>query len=174
MRPLWAGIAFFPSMLVNFLGALAAPRIAQRFGQGTVLSGAPLLSIIGMAWLGLLSTDTPFVTGVAVPMLLVGAGIGSALASLTISGITGVAPEDAGSASGLVGVAHQLGGALGLPVMVVVYACATAPAAATSLAEAVHRIAAALGAGAVLLSMALLTVLVCITRRRPMVEPVPS
>ena len=35
MRPLWAGIAFFPSMLVNFLGALVAPRLAQHCIRST-------------------------------------------------------------------------------------------------------------------------------------------
>ena len=38
--------------------------------------------------------------------------------------IAGVAAQDAGAASGLVNVTHQLGGSLGLGVLVVVFAAA--------------------------------------------------
>lgn len=124
MRPLWAGVAFFPSMLVNFFGALAAPRLAKRFGNNAVLAGALATSLVGMVWLGQIDAITPFLTGVAPPMVLVGAGMGASLALLTIAGVAGVAGKDAGSASGLVGVAHQLGGAFGLALLVVVFASA--------------------------------------------------
>src|SRR5262249_7951221 len=54
----------------------------------------------------------------ALPMVLIGAGQGGSLGPLTASGIAGVAPEDAGVASGRVNVAHQLGGSLELFVTV--------------------------------------------------------
>lgn len=165
MRPLWAGIAFFPSMLVNFLGALAAPRVAQRFGQGSVAAGSMALAIAGMAVLGQVGLDTPFWLGVQLPMLLVGAGMGAALASLTIAGVAGVAREDAGSASGLVGVAHQLGGAIGLAVLVVVFASASTPTGSAAAAELAHRVGSALTAGAVMLAIALVLVTALLIRK---------
>ena len=58
-------------------------------------------------------------------MILIGIGQGGVLAPLTASGVAGVAREDTGAASGLVNVAHQLGGSLGLGVLVVVFAAAT-------------------------------------------------
>ena len=42
-------------------------------------------------------------------MVLLGTGIGIAFIPLTTVSIAGVAPEDAGAASGLVNVAQQLG-----------------------------------------------------------------
>jgi EmrB/QacA subfamily drug resistance transporter len=165
MRPLWAGIAFFPSMLVNFLGALVAPRLSRRFGHGMVATGALAVSMVGLAWLGRLDEQTLFWTGIQLPMLLMGAGMGSSLASLTISGVAQVAKEDAGSASGLVGVAHQLGGAFGLAILVVVFASATATGA-TDVAVLTHRIASALTAGAVMLLLAVITVLLFVPRRQ--------
>ncbi|SDZ70775.1 MFS transporter, DHA2 family, multidrug resistance protein [Variovorax sp. YR266] len=170
MRAIWAGIAFFPSMLVNFLGALAAPRLARRFGNNAVLAVVMTISLTGMVWLGQIHAGSPFLLGVALPMMLVGAGMGASMALLTISGVTGVAPEDAGSASGLVGVAHQLGGALGLAVLVVVFATVSVPPDAATNVELAHRIGMAISAGAVLLAIALLLVLVFVVRRSALVE----
>ncbi|CAJ0715131.1 putative MFS-type transporter EfpA [Ralstonia edaphis] len=169
MRPMWAGIAFFPSMLVNFLGAMVAPRLVKRFGHNAVLMGVLTTSLVGMAWLGQVHAGTPFLRGVALPMLLIGAGMGATLALLTISAVAGVAPKDAGSASGVVGVAHQLGGALGLAILVVVFATpALAPGTAAHV-ELAHRIGVALSGAAVLLALALLVVLAFVVRR-----PIPA
>ena len=170
MRPLWAGVAFFPSMLVNFFGALAAPRLARHFGNNAVLAGALATSLAGMAWLGRIDADTPFVAGVALPMLLVGAGMGASLALLTIAGVAGVPREDAGSASGLVGVAHQLGGAFGLAVLVVVFAAATLPPNATAKAELAHRVGMALSGGAVMMALAWALVVAFVMRRLEVVR----
>lgn len=167
LRPLWAGIAFFPSMLVNFLGALAAPRLVRRWGAPVVLPAAMFISLVGMTWLGQVRADASFVLDVAVPMVLVGAGMGASLALLTISGVAGVAPADAGSASGLVGVAHQMGGALGLAILVVAYASSTVPAGTQPAIELAHRISMALSAGAGLLALALFCVLTFVVRRSP-------
>lgn len=165
MRAIWAGIAFFPSMLANFLGALAAPRLARRFGNGAVLAGTITTSLIGMVWLGQVNAGSPFWLAVALPMVLVGAGMGASLALLTISGVAGVATSDAGSASGLVGMAHQLGGALGLAILVVVFATPDAAPGTSANSELAHRIGAALSGGAVLLAIALLLVLGYVVRR---------
>ena len=50
-----------------------------------------------------------------------GVGMGAAFTPLTTAAIAGVAPADAGAASGLVNVAHQLGGAIGVAVLVTVF-----------------------------------------------------
>lgn len=71
--------------------------------------------------------------------------------------------EDARAASGLVNVAHQLGGSLGLGVLVVVFASAN-NAAVDATAVLAHRIATAFGAIALMLGLALLVVLALIVR----------
>jgi EmrB/QacA subfamily drug resistance transporter len=164
MRPLWAGIAFLPAMLVNFAAAMAAPRLARRFGNARVLAGGLVASMLGMGWLGQLGADTPFMLGVLLPMMLVGAGMGASLSPLTIIGVAGVQAEDAGSASGLVGVAHQLGGSLGLALLVVVFALAGHPGG-DAHAELAHRVGVTMSAGALMQALALIVVLVCIVRR---------
>ena len=51
-------------------------------------------------------------------MVLIGLGQGLAMSPLTNQGIEGVARKDTGAASGLVNVAHQISGAIGLSLMV--------------------------------------------------------
>ena len=164
MRPLQAGMAFLPATLVNFAVALAVPRLTRRFGNAQLLAGGLAVSVLGMAWLGQVGADTPYLMGVALPMVLIGAGQGASLSPLTVAGVTGVAAEDAGAASGLVNVAHQLGGSLGLGLLVVVAAAASGHAAEPH-AELAHQVAASLTASAVLLAAALAVVLGLIVRQ---------
>lgn len=154
-RPLLAGLAFLPVTLPNFAAAIAVPRLARRYGNGKLLLAGLMLGVLGLLWLGLAGADAGYWADVAPPMLLIGLGQGLLLAPLTAAGVAGVGREDAGAASGLVNVAHQLGGALGLGVLVLVFAGA-APAAARDSAALAHRISAVMDAGALLLGLALL------------------
>jgi EmrB/QacA subfamily drug resistance transporter len=164
MRPLQAGMAFLPCTLVNFAVALAVPRLTRRFGNAALLAGGLSVSVLGMAWLGQVGAHTPYLLGVALPMMLIGAGQGGTLSPLTVAAVAGVAAEDAGAASGLVNVAHQLGGSLGLGLLVVVFAAAGGHAADPH-AELAHQVATSLTASAVLLAAALATVLALIDRQ---------
>jgi len=116
--PVEAGVAFLPVTLVNFAAAMAVPRLTRRYGNPTVLVGGLGISVVGMLWLSRLGAGTPYLTGVALPMILIGAGQGGALGPLTAGGIAGVATEDAGAAGGVTQVAHQIGGSLGLEIAV--------------------------------------------------------
>ena len=164
MRPLQAGLAFLPCTLVNFAVALAVPRLTRRFGNDALLAGGLAISALGMAWLGQVGPATPYLLGVALPMVLIGAGQGGTLSPLTVAAVAGVANEDAGAASGLVNVAHQLGGSLGLGLLVVVFAAAGGQTT-DSHVELAQRVAASLTASAILLTAALATVLALIVRQ---------
>ncbi len=154
-----AGLAFLPVTLPNFAAAIAIPRLTRRHGNPTVLVAGLLISVAGMAWLSRLGPDTAYLTGIALPMVLIGIGQGGALGPLTAGGLTGVAPEDAGAAGGVTNVAHQIGGSLGLAVLVTVFAAADGGGTLDGGALLAHRISAALTAGAFLLALALLVAL---------------
>jgi hypothetical protein len=162
--PVQAGLAFLPVTLPNFAAAMAIPRLTRRYGNPTVLVGGLLVSVIGMAWLSRLDADTPFLTGIALPMILIGAGQGGALGPLTAGGLVGVSAEDAGAAGGVTNVAHQIGGSLGLAVLVAVFAAADSSTLDGSALLA-HRIGAALAVGAGVLAAALLIALAVRPRR---------
>lgn len=155
LRPLQAGLAFLPVTLPNFASAMAVPRLARRFGNERLLLAGLLLGVAGLLWLGQADAQASYWADVAPPMLLIGLGQGLLLAPLTAAGVVGVAREDAGAASGLVNVAHQLGGALGLGLLVLVFASA-APAGAQGSAALAHRIAAVMDTAALLLGLAAL------------------
>ena len=125
-----------------------------------------------MAWLSRVSADSAYLTAVALPMLLIGAGQGGALAPLTSAGVSGVAAEDAGAAGGVVNVAHQLGGSLGLGLLVTVFAAAGSEALSGRDLLA-HQVGAALTVGAFLLALAFAVVAGLIVRR-PSVDDEPA
>lgn len=155
LRPIQAGLAFLPVTLPNFASAMAVPKLGRRFGNETLLIVGLVLGVIGLAWLGQADADSSYWTGVALPMVLIGLGQGLLLAPLTAAGVSGVGQKDAGAASGLVNVAHQLGGALGLALLVLVFASA-APADAQDVASLAHRISVVMDVAALLLALALL------------------
>ena len=168
-----AGFAFLPVTLPNFAAAMAIPRLTKRHGNPTVLVGGLLISVIGMAWLSRLGPHTTYLTGIALPMVLIGIGQGGALGPLTAGGLAGVAPEDAGAAGGVTNVAHQIGGSLGLAVLIAVFAAADAGGALHGPALLAHRISASLTAGAFLLALALL-IAIAVRPRHAAAERVPD
>lgn len=155
LRPLQAGLAFLPVTLPNFAAAMLVPRLVRRFGNGALILAGLCLGVAGLAWLGQADAGANYWTTIVPPMLLIGLGQGLLLGPLTAAGMAGVARDDAGAASGLVNVAHQLGGALGLGLLVVVFASA-APVGASGSQALAHRIAAVMDAGALLLAVAMI------------------
>ena len=155
--PSLTGLAFLPMTLVNFAVALCVPRLTRRFGNARLLAVGLATTLLGMAWLSRVGADTAYWLGVALPMVLIGAGQGMALSPLTAAGVAGVPARDAGAASGIVNVAHQLGSSLGLATLVAISAVGAGRLAGVPLLA--HRVNVALGSAAVMLALALLLVL---------------
>jgi len=166
---LQAGLGFLPMSLVNFAVAIAIPRLSTRIPNAVLMAVGTAITLIGMVWLSRIGVGDAYLTSVALPMLLVGAGQGLAFAPLTTAGIAGVVPGDAGAASGLVNTAHQLGMAVGLAVLVAVSAN-TGTGLGSPAAVTAHVSAALLGSTC-LLAVALLVVLVVILPTRPSRRP---
>lgn len=162
--PLQAGLGFLPMSVVNFAVAMAIPRLGARIPNAVLLAGGTALTLVGMAWLSRAGVADPYLTSVALPMVLVGAGQGLAFAPLTNAGIAGVPPADAGAASGLVNTAHQLGMALGLGILVAV--SARAGTGLEGPAAVAEQVSAALTGSGVMLALALVVVLVLIVPTR--------
>lgn len=148
-----AGLGFLPMTAVNFAVATMLPKVARRFGDAVPLVAGVALTLVGMGWLASVDAHSSYLAGVALPMVLIGAGQGLAFAPLTTFGIAGVRGEDAGAASGLVNTAHQLGMALGLAALV---------AAAANAAPMVAQVSLALTWGTGFLALCLVVVLAVI------------
>jgi EmrB/QacA subfamily drug resistance transporter len=174
--PLKAGAAFVPMTGALFATSRLAPRLATRFGPKPLMIVGLLPVVAGMAWLGQLSTGTSYFPGVLIPMLLLGTGMGVAFVPLTMASLAGVPPRESGAAASMVNVMQQVGGALGLAILVTIYGTASRAAArhpilgASVAAQAehvkVHGMAAAFTAAAIFDAVALIVITVLVRLRQ--------
>jgi hypothetical protein len=81
---------------------------------------------LGMLWLSRLAVDDGYVMGVLGPMLLLGVGAGVWFTALNVVIMGSVPAEDAGAAGGAMQTVQQLGGTLGLAIVVTVAASGSA------------------------------------------------
>jgi EmrB/QacA subfamily drug resistance transporter len=160
MSPLLAGVAFLPMTLVMFSMVHLVPGMSARWGDTRLLLAGVSVGLVGMTWLSRLDETTAYFPGVALPLVLLGSGMGAALAPLTAAGIAGVSDADAGAASGVVNTAQQVGASLGPSILVTL-------SAGQDVAGAVSS---ALTGAAVLLALALVVAAVVI--RRPQTAPI--
>ena len=175
--PLRAGLAFIPMTAALFATSRLAPRLVARFGPRPLMLAGLVPVVAGMAWLGQLTTGTSYFPGLLVPMLLLGLGMGVAFVPLTMASLAGVPPQESGAAASMVNVMQQVGGALGLAILVTVYGTASRAAAAhpllraTAAAQAhyvrVHGMAASFTTAAVFDAVAFLVVWAAIRIRQP-------
>lgn len=137
---LQAGLGFLPMTLVQFAAAMTIPRVILLIGAVPMLMGSLILISAGLFWLADAGVDAS-IWQLALPMVLIGIGNGGAMAPMTASGVRGVEPRDHGAASGLVNVAHQLGGSIGLSAMVVVFSASADPRLSGAVAMS-HQVSA--------------------------------
>jgi EmrB/QacA subfamily drug resistance transporter len=136
---LTTGIAFLPMTVLLFAVSRLMPRLIPRIGGYWLMIIGMIPVVVGMFWLSRVSTQTGYWSGIFGPMVLLGAGMGAAFVPLTTASLAGVKPKDSGAASSLVNVIQQLGGSVGLAVLVAVYGTALRsahPAAGLSAAAA--------------------------------------
>ena len=134
--PLQTGLAFLPFSAALFaMSQLSARRLIERFGAKPLMVVGISISTLAMLMMTQLSASSTYLV-VLVPVLLFGTGNGLAFVPLTSASLAGVRREDAGAASGLVNVMQQMGGALGLAVLVSVFGSAGRVVAGQSAAAA--------------------------------------
>jgi EmrB/QacA subfamily drug resistance transporter len=124
------GFAFLPLTAIVFAASqLSARVLIDRVGAHRLMIIGITFSTLGMLWLTQLSETSSYFDLVG-PLLIFGLGNGLAFVPLTTASLDGVEPADAGAASGLVNVMQQVGGSLGLAVLVTVFGTASKNAVA--------------------------------------------
>ena len=116
--PFEAGAALLPMtalILVLMVGATA--RVIGRFGLKAPLVAGLALLAVGIGLFGLVSSEGSFVPDVLWASLVAAAGMSLAYVPALNAGLSAVAPEQSGLASGLLGTSYQVGSALGLAVI---------------------------------------------------------
>lgn len=116
--PLQAGIGFLPLTIVNFIAAMYLPNVTEKLGNTKVLFLGQFILIVGMIISALMNPENGYWIAIGLPMILVGLGQGWILSPLTNAGIYEVDNTIAGAASDMTNTMHQLGGPVGLSLII--------------------------------------------------------
>jgi len=133
--PLRAGFAFLPITAAIIVTSQFAARSLPRLGPKRLMVSGAALAVVGLAWQTQVSAGSGYVDGILGPMLLFGLGMGLLFVPLTIVAVSGVAPHESGAASSLLNVMQQVGGSLGLSILVTVFGTASRNEAANQVAR---------------------------------------
>lgn len=155
--PLRTGLAFLPLTGAIFILSRIMPRVLTRTGPRPLLVSGLVLITIGLAWLSQTSVSEGYVGGIFGPLMLFGLGAGTCFLPLSATILTGVARDDSGSASGMLQAMQQIGGSVGLAVLVSV--------------AAGHGQGSALAVAASFTAVALVLAVVATTRRTRVLVP---
>lgn len=116
--PIQTGLSFFPMTFSLFAAALLVPYFAEKIGDKIVLWIGIFCLLLGFLWALIVTEQSAYFNTIMPLLILMGFGQGFCMSPLTNLGIYNIKAEHAGSASGLVNVAHQVGGSIGLAIMV--------------------------------------------------------
>ncbi len=118
-----AGLTTIPWSLASAVASAMSARVAPRLGKWTIAIGSALLVIGIVGVMITLQIAGTSVTGWdLIPSFLIsGLGLGTVIAPLLNIILAGVPGRDAGSASGVLTTFQQLGGAIGVAVVGVVF-----------------------------------------------------
>jgi EmrB/QacA subfamily drug resistance transporter len=121
------GLAFLPvTVIMGTFSARYSERLITRFGARQVCLPGLVLLAAGLALFALAPADASYWTQLLPVMVLLGTGAGLCFPAMMGLAMSGVAPHEAGLASGLVNTTGQVGGALGLAVLATLSSTRTA------------------------------------------------
>lgn len=116
--PVQSGVAFLPMVATLMIGATSATAILlPKFGAKPLVSLGMLAAGAGLFWLSAIDTTSTYASGVLFPLMIMGAGIGLAMAPAMSVATFGVDTHDAGVASAAVNTAQQVGGSIGTALL---------------------------------------------------------
>src|SRR5581483_12027008 len=118
LSPLHAGLTFLPMALTIMLIARRAGYLVSRFGVRAVLGSGLTMMTAGMLLFTKIAASGSSVVYVMIPGILTAAGIGMSIVPSTIAATQGAKPGQTGLASGLVNTSRQVGGGLGLAILI--------------------------------------------------------
>jgi EmrB/QacA subfamily drug resistance transporter len=118
LSPLHTGLIFLPMTLTIMAVASRTGKLVGHFGVRTVLGGGLVMLTGGMLLLSRIGSSGSPIVYIMIPGLLTAAGIAMSIVPSTIAATQGAKEGQAGLASGLVNTSRQIGGGLGLAVLV--------------------------------------------------------
>jgi EmrB/QacA subfamily drug resistance transporter len=170
--PLQIGLAFLPLTLVmGFVSLRYSERLIMRFGPRRLLVPGSALVLVGLLLWARTPVNGNYVRDLLPIMPLIGLGFAVCGPALVTIAMSGAHRDDAGLASGLINTTTQVGGALGLAVLVTLAAERTdhlkaAGESATNALNAGYHLGYLLAAGLTFVAL-LIAALVLRQQRAP-------
>jgi EmrB/QacA subfamily drug resistance transporter len=170
-----AGVSYLPVPVMVASTSVFLSRKIKRFGVRIFLTTGPLMVAIGILWASFLTPSASY-WHVLGPLATFGLGMGLSFVPLTLNAVSSVQNHEQGLASSLLNTSQQIGGSLGLAVLVTVSATvrthqlalhSNLSAAHAQINATVHGFQAALRVGALSAFLAFLTALVVVRAPRP-------
>jgi EmrB/QacA subfamily drug resistance transporter len=112
------GLAYLPLSGVTILSAGGGSLLVTRLGFKPILSGGLVLVAVALWWFSRIPVHGAYLPDVLGPSVLAGVGLGLTFVSVVIAAVAGIEPNEAGLASGLINTSQQVGGALGVAILV--------------------------------------------------------
>jgi EmrB/QacA subfamily drug resistance transporter len=127
MSALATGAAFLPFSLAVFGMSRITPQLIGWMGARAMIMIGSAALVVAYVWLSQISVTDSYFGAVFGPVLITGLASGLIFMPITTTVLGGVEPEHAGSASGLLQTTQQLGSAVGIAVIVSIYATGAVP-----------------------------------------------
>ncbi|HUH80283.1 MAG TPA: MFS transporter [Solirubrobacteraceae bacterium] len=118
LSPLHTGLIFLPMTLTIMIVARSAGRLVSEVGVRAVLGSGLILMTVGMLLFTRIAPSGSGIVYVMIPGILTAAGIALSIVPSTIAATQGAEAGQTGLASGLVNTSRQVGGGLGLAVLI--------------------------------------------------------
>ena len=125
--PVATGAAFLPLSLAIFATSRVSARLVAKVGPRPMLLVGTLGLTASFVWLSSISTTSTYAGHLLGALVLNGVSAALVFMPVTVVVLGGVERSQAGTVSGLLQTAQQLGGAVGLAAIVSVYASQSEP-----------------------------------------------
>ena len=116
LSALQTGVGYLAVALSAIVFSGIAQALVTRIGVKPSLAFGMLLMVLGNLWFTQVSADGSYAVDLLPGFLVIGVGLGFSFVPVSIAALAGVAPHEAGLASGLINTSQQIGGALGVAV----------------------------------------------------------
>jgi EmrB/QacA subfamily drug resistance transporter len=113
---LQTGVAWLSASLMSVALAGVSQFLVTKAGAKIVMAIGMTLIGIGVLWSSLVPVHGHFVGNLLGPFMVAGAGTAFAFIPISVAALSGVEPDRAGLASGLLSTSQQIGGAVGIAI----------------------------------------------------------
>ena len=117
------GVAYLPIPFMVASSSLVVSKIIKHVGTRPFIVAGPLVAALGIFWASFISATSSY-WHVFGPLVVTGLGMGLTMVPVTVNAVSGVRHHEQGLASSLLNTAQQVGGSLGLAVLVTIAATA--------------------------------------------------